>query len=221
MQMLRACLLLVALALAQDSATANPKTSIKVPSVIIVATEHDTNYALTSATDGVPFDLDGDGVPEQVAWTPPNARLAFLAIDSDGDGRITSGRELIGSLTLPGAPNGFAALRELAVGTNGGKVRGSVSSDDPLFTRLLLWTDTNHNGLSEQGELRPAGEFVSDVGLGYQAGRYQRTDKNGNVYRFRGWVHVRTAPGRNRVNSAAENDARTRDVFEVRLKPLK
>jgi len=45
---------------------------------------------LTSVEDGVLFDLDGDARAEQTAWTARNSRLAFLAMDFDGDGMIMS-----------------------------------------------------------------------------------------------------------------------------------
>jgi hypothetical protein len=56
--------------------------------------------------------------------------------------------------------------------------RGSVSSDDPRFARLLLWTDRNHNGVSEPSELRPASELLSDIGLAYE--EHKRRDGHGN-----------------------------------------
>lgn len=57
------------------------------------------------------FDVDGNGLPERIAWTPADAEVAFLALDRDGDGAITSGKELFGNYTLPGSTNGFDALQ--------------------------------------------------------------------------------------------------------------
>ena len=132
-------------------------------SPIIVSTRKDAKYKLTSVADGVWFDIDGDGVPEQVAWTQPESDVSFLAIDVDGDGKISSGRELFGNHTIPGASNGFIALLQMTM-ANGGTSQASVSSDDPIFARLLLWTDNNHNGISEQWELRRASDVLSAVG---------------------------------------------------------
>jgi hypothetical protein len=182
---------------------------------IIISLGRGTKYKLTSAADGVLFDFNCDGVAERISWTQPNSDVAFLALDVNGDGMITSGRELFGNYTLPGAANGFLALQRLAMQTNGGVVRASVSSEDPLFARLLLWSDANHNGISESWELRPASEQVSDIGLGYQP--MKRRDGYGNLFHFRGWAHVRTADGRNRVNSPEENVERTRKIWDVYL----
>jgi hypothetical protein len=69
--------------------------------------------------------------------------VAFLALDRDGDGQITSGEELFGNHTLEGSANGFEALQRTAMESNGGVRRGSVSADDPVYAQLLLWTDRN------------------------------------------------------------------------------
>jgi hypothetical protein len=167
-------------------------------SPIVIATTRAARYRFTSREDGVLFDIDGDGVLEQVAWTRPDSDVAFLALDRDGDGLITSGRELFGNHTFPERSNGFDALARTAMATNGGVKRGSVSSDDPVYAQLLLWTDRNHNGMSEPSELRPASEIVSDIGLGYSAS--DRQDRHGNLYLYEGWAAVRTAHGRNRMN---------------------
>jgi hypothetical protein len=183
-------------------------------SPIIIATG-DSSYKLSSVEDGVLFDINGDGVREQIAWTARNAEIAFLALDRDGDGYITSGKELFGNFTIPGESNGFDALARMTLESNGGIKRGSVSSDDPLFARLLLWTDRNHNGISESSELRSADELLSDIGLGYQT--HNRRDGHGNLYKFRGWVHLRTAPGRNKTETPHEDVARRRQIFDVFL----
>lgn len=187
---------------------------------IIIATGKSADYGLTSAEDGVFFDLDADGMAEKVAWTLPNAEVAFLAMDRDGDGQITSGRELFGNHTLPGAADGFAALILMTKQTNNGIALASVSADDPLYEQLLLWTDRNHNGVSESAELARVSELFSDVGLGYED--HLRRDGHGNQYLYRGWVYIRTAPGRNRPDpeNFKEINARRRFIYDVALATL-
>jgi hypothetical protein len=185
-------------------------------SPIIISLEEQNDYKLTSAEDGVLFDIDANGTVDQVAWTPAGSGIAFLAIDRNGDGRINDGSELFGNHTLAGMRNGFEALRAMNMASNGGVAKASVSQEDPLFGQLLLWTDQNHNGVSETSELRPANAVLSEVGIGYQV--FNRVDKHGNAFRYRGWVHVRTAPGRNEAKSANENKERTRHVWDVYFK---
>ena len=180
---------------------------------MLIATGSDPFYRLTSAADGVHFDIDADGTADQVPWTQRNGSVAFFAVDQNGDGQITSGHELFGGHTWPGASNGPSALIKMNLDTNGGAERGSISEDDPLFARLLLWTDANHNGISERAELQGASDHFSDVGLGY--GFEYGRDLFGNAFAFEGWAHVRTAPGRNRAESAEEDVHRRRRFYAV------
>lgn len=186
---------------------------------IIISLAPGAQYELTSAADGVVFDGNGDGIPEQIAWTPPDSKIAFLAMDRDGDGKITSGKELFGGHTIPGVGSGFDALGEMAMQMNGGIRSGSVTSDDPLFSRLLLWTDTNHNGISEAWELQPASTYLSAIGLGALT-TTRRQDRFGNVFGYQGWVYVRTASGRNDVKNPKEGQERRRVIWDVFLTRL-
>ncbi|HEX6640584.1 MAG TPA: hypothetical protein VF215_05695, partial [Thermoanaerobaculia bacterium] len=109
-------------------------------------------YRLTSASEGVFFDIDADGLAERIAWTDGNTNLAFLARDRNHNGRIDDGSELFGNYTKlrngVTAANGFEALAELD--TNGDSV---VNSADSSWQDLLLWVDHDHDGRSSAEEL--------------------------------------------------------------------
>jgi hypothetical protein len=166
-------------------------------------------FKLTSADDGVDFDIDGDGDTDRVAWTLAGDDLAFLAYDANGDGQITSGKELFGNRTVDGAPNGFSALKKLAGGT-------PLTADNPFFNRLLLWTDTNHNGVSESNELRPFGDLFYEISLGY--GRHNRKDGNGNLFAFRGSVLAKSnKPYKDIADDPEEHRAHARAIYDVIL----
>ena len=109
--------------------------------------------------------MDANGTAERLAWTQANSSVALLAIDRDDDGAITSGKELFGRSTWPGASHAVAALPAMKKEMKGGVTGAVVSADDRLFAQLLLWTDANHNGLSELSELRHFGEHFSDISL--------------------------------------------------------
>jgi len=160
----------------------------------------------------VPFDVDGDGALEQVSWTASDWEVAFLAVDRDNNGTVDNGTELFGTFTYPGIGNGYNALERMQRQSHG-TGWGSVTSRDRLFARLLLWTDRNHNGVSEPSELRPTGDVLANIGIGYQ--RFGEQDEHGNQYRFKGFVHVRTGFGENPVKSKSDDDARRRDTYEV------
>ncbi len=180
---------------------------------ILLSLDRSSPHRLTSVANGVHFDIDADGDLDRVSWTDAASDVAFLAMDRDGDGKITSGTELIGGHTLPDARNGLSALVTLAARAVGGERTALLDGDHPLFLALSLWTDANHNGISEEAELRPAHEVISTIGLGYR--RHHRRDQYGNQSRYRGFVHVRTAPGLNRAMTPEEEIARTRPVYDV------
>jgi hypothetical protein len=170
---------------------------------------------LTSAEAGVAFDIDADGDLDQVAWTERGAEIAFLAIDLDADGKITSGKELIGSQSVPGAHNAFDGLIELFK-TREKRVTGAVQAGDELYDRLLLWVDRNHNGSSDAGELRPAKELFTRIGLGYFF--YTLRDEHGNRYGFAGWLEARTGgPEQRAADDRADHVSRIRDIYDVTL----
>lgn len=143
-------------------------------------------FVLTSAQNGVKFDIHGDGVPVQIAWTDPSSGNAFLALDRDGDGKITSGKELFGDVTLQPPspnPNGFLALAEFDKPENGGNGDGVIDSHDTVFSKLLLWIDVNHDGISQPQELYHLPEMgIYSLGLDYHSSL--KTDKYGNVFRY-------------------------------------
>ena len=172
-------------------------------------------FHLSDAQHGVRFDVDGDGVPEMVSWPEASANVAFLARDTNGDGRITSGKELLGSATYADVHNGCNALLTMFK-RSGGELSGSVHNGHELYDQLVLWRDRNRNGRTDRGELTPARELFTAIGMGFV--KVLWADSHGNVVRFRGWMEARTAgPGQTEAIDHHDEIARRRDYFEVAL----
>lgn len=159
------------------------------PSPIIIDVDH-SGFSLTSAVDGVPFDILSMGTPLHLAWVAPGSTNAFLALDRNENGTIDNGEELFGNVTpqpdLPG-PNGFKALGEFDKPAKGGNMDGLISRKDSIFRDLRLWQDVNHNGISESGELHTLVELgLRKIELDYRESR--RVDQFGNRFRYRARV---------------------------------
>jgi hypothetical protein len=161
---------------------------------LIVDTAHD-GYRLTSVEDGVRFDLNADGVAEQVAWTRRDSDDAFLVMDRNGNGQIDDGTELFGNFTPVfsdgsdvTAPNGFEALRFGESPSHGPSYPDrQIDRRDAIYGQLMLWRDRNHNGISEPGELEPlAHSGIVAIDTDYK--RSRRVDRFGNEFRQRGRV---------------------------------
>lgn len=142
-------------------------------------------FFLTSAANGVKFDIANTGVPIQIAWTA-NANNAFLVLDRNGNGVINSGAELFGNFTPQPAsahPNGFLALAQYD--SNGD---GVIDAKDPIYSQLRLWVDANHDGISQPGELHTLPEMgVYSISLSYSLS--QRTDEFGNIFRYKAKIN--------------------------------
>ena len=186
-------------------------------SVLLVPLDPDGEaFRLTDPTRGARFDIDGDGAPEMVAWPVAGANVAFLARDTDGDGAITSGRELVGSAAYKDVTNGCSALLRMFE-RSGAALAGSIQDGHDLYDRLLLWTDRNRNGRSEDSEVIRVRAAFTAIGLGFQRVRW--ADGQGNRVRYLGWMHARTGGPAQAMAADPQDDARRRRrYFEVVLR---
>lgn len=136
----------------------------------------------TNIQNGTYFDLDADGFAEKIGWVSPDD--GFLVMDRDGNGTIDSGRELFGNETLLSnglrAWNGFVALGELDA--NGD---GKIDANDPSYSQLRVWKDTNGDGYSSSDELFTLDSLgIQSINTGYTSSTY--VDQEGNEHRQRG-----------------------------------
>ncbi len=154
--------------------------------------------ALTNgAYGGAHFNLDAKGLAEQTGWAGKDDGI--LVRDLNGDGKITSGRELFGNHSLlkngMEATNGFQALKELD--SNGD---GVVDSTDTAFASLQVWKDSNGDGVTDAGELLSLSEAgVKNLKVGYT--NSTATDAQGNQHQ--------------QLGSFTRTDGRTQQMDDV------
>jgi hypothetical protein len=115
----------------------------------------------------VTFDLNADGMPEQVAWTDTDG---ILAIDLDGSGTIEDGGEIF---TTEFDAGGFgSALEALASLDSNGD--GQLNSADVAFDELIVWHDQNADGVAQTNELSSLSDLgITSIDLGAQSVGYE------------------------------------------------
>jgi hypothetical protein len=147
-------------------------------------------FFLTSAQDGVSFDITGTDQPIRISWTSAGADNAFLCLP-DSDGKCDDGKDLFGNFTpQPPSqhPNGFAALAVYDKPENGGNGDGIIDARDKIFAFLRLWIDSNHDGISQPDELFALpSRGVDSISLNYHPS--MRRDQYGNLFRYRARVN--------------------------------
>ena len=153
---------------------------------ILIDLEND-GIRLTGLADPVWFDIDADGGADLISWTERSEGI--LALDRNGNGTIDDGGELFGNATLLAdgtrAMNGYLALAELDSGALGGNGDEFIDSADAVFGSLRMWTDLDHDGISQPEELQTLAETsIRRIELKYR--RSHRTDRYGNEFRFLG-----------------------------------
>lgn len=130
-------------------------------------------FHFTSAADGVMFDMNGSGRPVRSGWTKAESDDGFLFFDTNGNGRVDSGRELLGNgwrrpdgSRVASGDDALTVIQGLLHRIPGGvpaerQHYAYLDARDDAFARLRYWRDANHNGRSELTELLT----LSQVGI--------------------------------------------------------
>jgi hypothetical protein len=114
--------------------------------------------SMIDRSPSVAFDFSGQGERMQLGWL--TGKAAWLVWDPHKTGRIDSGFQMFGSVTwIAFWENGYLPLGALD-DDGDGKIAGDELSG------LALWCDTNSNGISDPGEVKPLGDYKI-VALGY------------------------------------------------------
>jgi len=180
--------------------------------IIVDTTGH--GFHLTSAVDGVMYDISGTGHPFKMAWTGRDSGNAFLVLDRNHNGKIDNGKEMFGNYTEQppcpdggdGCKNGYRALAEFDKPENGGNGDGIIDYHDAVFSRLRLWIDENHDGISQSNELHTLPELGAySISLKYSDSHFR--DQNGN------WFHYSSSLNPDRQDGTSRDGRIDYDVF--------
>ncbi|PMS13628.1 S8 family serine peptidase [Trinickia caryophylli] len=143
---------------------------------------------MTGIEDGVMFDVDHGGTLKRTGWA--DRSTGMLVVD-DGTGQIVNASQMLseyyggraGTNGGPGATpfkDGFGALA--SIDANGD---GTIDSNDPIWGKLRVWVDSNHDGQSD-GELKTLDELgITQITVSATSGATGET-QNGNEVLGRG-----------------------------------
>lgn len=110
----------------------------------------------TGITNGVQFDINADGRLDQTSFI--SGGDAFLALDTNANGRIDDGRELFGD--QGGDANGYLALARYDDNSD-----GLINRDDAVFQQLRLFTQ-GRDGSQQLRTLEEGG--IASLSLSYR-----------------------------------------------------
>ena len=138
----------------------NDSISIQIYDPLILDLNGNGKIDLTSTSNGVHFDHNGDGVSHKSSWV--SKEDGILVYDRNGNGNIDDGGELFGNFTQIKdkesnqrlAKDGYEALKEFDSNND-----GLIDKNDDKFKDLKIWQDANSNGISDEGELKSLDEL--------------------------------------------------------------
>lgn len=148
-------------------------------------------FPLTNSNDGVKFDFQANGKPNQYAWTAKGANVGFLVLDRNGNGKIDNGAELFSNIspqpTSKEKRYGFPALAVFDLPANGGNHDGWITAKDAVYSKLRIWVDLNHDGISQASELLTLAQLgVKAISVNATLSKW--TDVYGNQFRYKGEI---------------------------------
>ncbi len=123
-----------------------------------------------------------------MSWTAQKWRNGWLVLDRNADGLISDLSELFGNMTpqpADGPQNGYHALAVFDDPATGGNGNDFIDPGDSVYSHLRVWIDSNHDGVSDPGELHTLQELgIFRIALNYKLTRFQ--DPEGNTFRYKG-----------------------------------
>lgn len=148
---------------------------------------------LSDPRECVMFDIVGNGKLQCLSWPKIGSGLGWLVLP-DAMGRVTIGKQLFGNNTpQPNhpnpRPNGFLALAEWDMPTNGGNLDTMIDAKDAVWSRLRIWVDEHCQIHRDEpctalpGELHKLSEYeITSISLIYESDHF--VDKWGDTFKL-------------------------------------
>jgi len=133
-----------------SSTSVSDETALLPP--VVIDLDGDGVELVSRTASKVGFDVAGDGKKVRTGWVGRDD--AFLALDRNGDGQITTGAEISFVGDLEGAVSDLEGLRAFDSNEN-----GFLDAGDARFGDFRVWQDRNQDGVSQAGELHGLGEL--------------------------------------------------------------
>jgi Ca2+-binding RTX toxin-like protein len=120
---------------------------------------------LTAQSGASPMlDMNSNGFSVHSGWIEPGEGV--LVLDKNGSGQIESADEMFGGA----GQNAFAQLAKYD-----SNLDGVIDAQDPIYSQLRIWVDSNDNGIVDPGELltlQQAGIASINLGAAAQSGDF-------------------------------------------------
>ena len=149
--------------------------------------------SLGAPGNSVQFDFMGDGNPTNVQWVKEGGDEAFLVRDVNANEYLDNGQELFGDniMAQDGSgvmcANGFEALAQFDALPLGGNSDGVITSQDSIWSQLLLWVDHDANGISNVSEMLSLEDFGIES-FNFYPRESNKYDQAGNWIPLWQWV---------------------------------
>ncbi|MEJ8476858.1 DUF4214 domain-containing protein [Roseibium algae] len=103
------------------------------------------------------FDFDDDGFLERTAWVGADDGLLFW--DENGNGSLTSARQIAFSKLTEDFDTDLDALRTHFDEANGGNGDGVFDAQDAAWSDFKIWRDADSDGVVDAGELKSLADY--------------------------------------------------------------
>ncbi|WP_449325417.1 putative Ig domain-containing protein [Sphingorhabdus arenilitoris] len=120
--------------------------TLSITSPIILDLDGNGVETLSAAESSARFDMDGDGLADDVSWFGRGEGLLFL--DRDGNGTVTNAGEFSFTNDAENAASDLVGLRSFDSNSD-----GVLNASDTRFAEFRIWRDRDGDGVAETGEI--------------------------------------------------------------------